>query len=292
MDTIEKALSKFGDDFGKKGSVPDKSNFPKSPNRNPEEYDIFLNLDKMHEVGMLTPQSGRNEIAEEYRHIKRPLLKNVLEQSNLTQSASNIIMVTSALPGEGKTYTSINLAMSIAMEMDHTCLLVDSDVAKPSVMRAVGLYDGSQKGLVDYLSDPSLDLADIMLRTNVPKLNIIPAGSVDAHATELLSSEHMRRLVKELSERYHDRIIIFDTPPLLATTESHVLMSLAGQVVLVVEAMKTQYSAIKQAVEFLPKDKYVGLILNKSRTRSSYGYSYGGYGYGYGYALKTSKKGD
>ncbi len=287
MSTIERALAKKSrrDDIGKSQKL--KSNFDLSKSN--AEVDLEIDTVRMFEAGMLVPgQSGRSTIAEEYRQIKRPLLRNIKGPTEYAGRDSNLIMVTSALPGEGKTFTSVNLAMSIAMELDNTCLLVDADVARPSVMKTLGIQDRDYKGLVDYLVDKSIDLSDVLLRTNVPKLTMLPSGRTDVHATELLSSENMHRLVQELSERYHDRVIIFDSPPLLATSESRVLASLMGQVVLVVEALKTQQSAIKQALEFLDKSKYIGLVLNKGRSKSGHGYGYG-YGYGYGHDADSDK---
>ncbi len=288
MNTIEKALNALPESTSYQKGDPLKPDMPSGQQFENSDVDLEIDLVRMRELGMLTPGVGRSAIAEEYRHIKRPLLRNILSNSKYTHRDSNLIMVSSALPGEGKTFTSINLAMSIAMELDHTCLLVDADVARPSILKTMGLHEGERKGLVDYLSDSRMELSEVMLKTNVPKLNILPAGQVDPQATELLSSESMRQLVLELSERYHDRIVVFDLPPLLVTSESHALVSMAGQIVLVVEALRTRQSAIKQAVSFLDKEKYIGLVLNKNRMKAGYGYYYG-YGYSsYGDDEKTA----
>ena len=278
MSTIEKAFNKNSSDGN--GDNADRHARAALESKHGIEIDLQL----MHEKGMLVPSSGRTTIAEEYRQIKRPLIKNIINQSANLGCEANLIMITSALPGEGKTFTAVNLAMSIAMELDHTCLLIDSDVAYPFL-----LPRGKRKGLVDYLTDKSLELSDLMLRTNVPKLSILPVGQGENYATELLASGGMRDLAKELSERYHDRIIIFDSPPLLATTESRVLATLVGQVVVVVEALRTQQSAVKQAVEYLDHDKFISFILNKSRATAGHGYYYG-YGKGYGYGDKENDK--
>ena len=124
-------------------------------------------------MGMVTAAGGRTRVLEEFRIIKRPLLKRAFAERAPGDKPGNLIMVTSSLPGEGKTYCAINLAMSIAMELDHTVLLVDADVARPSVLRTLGLP--AQRGLMDILLDDKLDLADVMLRTNVDTLSH-PAG--------------------------------------------------------------------------------------------------------------------
>jgi receptor protein-tyrosine kinase len=128
-----------------------------------------------------------------------------------------MIMVTSAFPGEGKTFTAANLAMSIAMELDSRVLLVDGDVPNPALLPLLGLREA--RGLMDVLVSPDVALADVLLRTNVERLSLLPAGRHHRRATELLSSEAMARLIDEMSSRYPDRIVLWDAPPLLPTTE-------------------------------------------------------------------------
>jgi receptor protein-tyrosine kinase len=193
-----------------------------------------------------------------------------------------MIMVTSALPGEGKTFTSINLAMSIALELDHTVLLVDADVTRPNVMASLGLPEA--KGLLDVLVDRNVQLSDVMLRTNIEKLSLLPAGSGHARATELLASEVMVNLVEDMASRYKDRIVIFDAPPLLATTESRVLATHMGQVVVVVEADRTTHGTLADALDTVKSCPVVATVLNKA-SRSDVG-PYG-YGYGYGYGSRS-----
>jgi protein-tyrosine kinase len=187
-------------------------------------------------------------------------------------------MVTSSLPNEGKSFTAINLAMSIAMEMDRTVLLVDADVARPSLPRVLGLPE--QKGLLDVLQDKSLTLSDVLLRTNVDKLSILMAGTRDAHATELLASEAMGRLLNDLARRYSDRIVVFDSPPLLVTTEARVLATRVGQIVFVVRAEETPQRAVMEALGTIEACPVKLLILNQARNVENVAY---GYEYGYGY---------
>ena len=203
---------------------------------------------------------------------------------------ANLIMVTSALQGDGKTYSSINLALSIAMEQDKTVLFVDADTAKAEAGRVLGVPPASP-GLIDVLEDKGISVGDVILRTNVEKLRILPAGNIHAHSNELLASDVMRRLMLELSERYSDRVIVFDSPPLLLTTEAGVLANLMGQIVFVVGAETTPQNAVTQAMEHIGEDKTVGLVLNRARIHSKlfgygYGYGYRQYGYGYGYGSR------
>jgi len=164
------------------------------------------------------------------------------------------------------------------MEMDRTVLLVDADVAKPDVANRLGVE--SEKGLIDVLLDEKLTLPDVLLRTDIPKLTLLPSGSKHVHSTELLASERMRQITLELSNRYPDRIVIFDSPPLLLTSESRVLAGLMGQVVLVVEEAATSQHAVKEAMSLLEANEIVGIVMNKGR-RGGSGDTYGGYGYSY-----------
>jgi exopolysaccharide/PEP-CTERM locus tyrosine autokinase len=234
---------------------------------------VEINLEQLHRLGMVTPEGGRTPIAEEFRMIKRPLIKHALAKGGGTSRHNNLIMVTSALPGEGKTFCAINLAMSIAMEMDHTVLLVDADVARPSVPRYLGIEAG--EGLMDVLLNDKLDLSDVMLRTNVDTLRVLPAGQSHKNSTELLASLSMSNLLDDIARRYPDRIVIFDSPPLLMTTEAKVLASHMGQVIVVVEAETTTQHAVKDALRQLGTDNNVSLVYNKTKAFSGNNYGYG-----------------
>jgi protein-tyrosine kinase len=238
---------------------------------------VTLDLSKLQEAGLVDPLSNKtNRTTEEFRRIKRPLLMHVRGEGATVVDHANMIMVTSALPGEGKTFTSINLAMSIAMEMDKTVLLIDADVAKPDITNRLGVE--AEKGLIDVLIDDGLTLPEVMLRTNIPKLTLLPSGNRHIRSTELLASDRMRQLTLELSNRYSDRVIIIDSPPLLLTSEARVLAGLVGQIVLVTEESRTPQHAVKEAVEMLDENEIVGIVMNKSAGRKE-GEGYGGYGY-------------
>jgi receptor protein-tyrosine kinase len=232
---------------------------------------VNIDFAQLAAAGYLTPETPRARIADEFRVVKRPLLANV--QSMVGQSRANLIMVSSSLPGEGKTFVSLNLAISLAMELDKTVLLVDADVSRPSVLKRLGLPQSA--GLMDVLTDPALGVSDVMLRTNIPKLSLLPAGRPQGRATELLASDAMQRLLDELATRYEDRILVFDTPPLLPSTESRVLAMHMGQVVLVVEADHTSQKTLEQSLATLEECPNVMLLLNKisrSEVGSYYGY--------------------
>lgn len=282
MNSIEKFVNRLVHVGQLKKSDPDSAEIyaaQRGAERRPsaKSQEAIIDLKAMAAAGMITPTNTRSLITEEYRVIKRPLLKNIAEPSANPDEYPNLIMVTSSLPGEGKSFTSINLAMSIAMEMDHTVLLVEGDVAKPAIAGYLGLAAGD-RGLVDYLTDESLSLEDVLMRTNVPKLTLLRAGRVHPNATELLASQNMHRLTKELAQRYPDRVVIIDAPPMLVSSEAAVLSSLAGQIVMVVECDKTPQRVVKDALNLIGPDKIVGVVLNKSRSSSNQEYGYGYYG--------------
>lgn len=239
---------------------------------------VSVNLARLKSGGFVTPDAERTEIAEEFRLIKRPLLTNAIGQGGDAVPRGNMIMVTSSLPGEGKTFCTINLALSIAMEMDRTVLLVDADVAKPKLLQYLGVR--AEKGLLDVLRGGSLTMPDVLLKTNIEKLTILPAGKSYKHATELLASDAMNNLIEDLASRYSDRIVIFDSPPLLATSEASVLAAHMGQIVMVVEADRTPQAAVREALgQVEDSGAVISMLLNKTTGPKGAG---GYYGYGYG----------
>lgn len=247
---------------------------------------VHIDFARLAAAGFVTPDASRTTVAEQYRVIKRPLLDNARGRGAVPLDNGNCIMITSSLPGEGKSFTAVNLALSLAMEVDYTVMLVDADVARPSLMRVLGLPPGP--GLLDLLTDPNLAMSDVLLRTNVGNLTLLPSGSPRARATELLASDAMTQLVDDMGKRYADRIIIFDSPPLLLTTESRVLATHMGQIVMVVQAEKTLQSQVKHALSTIDSCPVKLMVLNQARTlnQDAYGYGYG-YGYSYGPAAAS-----
>ena len=233
---------------------------------------VTLDIAELQRAGYLVPIGARSSASEEFRHIKRPLWRNA--RGARPESRMSLIMVTSALPGEGKTFCAINLAMSMALEVDTSVLLVDADVVRPEALKRLGL--SPRKGLLDLLSDEDVTLDDVMLATNVPKLTLLPAGTYNSRSTELLASDAMNRLLADLAVSYSDHMVIFDSPPLLVTSEAKVLASRVGQVLVVVEASKTPCPAIERAFAALEQCQTVMSVLNKGEgpTRN---YGYGDY---------------
>jgi len=241
---------------------------------------IQLDLARLAANGIVTPDAPRTQIADEFRVVKRPLIQNATGKSAAAIKHGNLIMVTSALPGEGKSFTAVNLAMSIAMELDHKVLLVDADVARPSVPDLLGVP--AAPGLLDKLLHPELDLHALASPTNVQKLEFMTSGRPHPHATEMLSSDAMTALVHELHSRYPERIVVFDSPPLLPTTEDAVLARHVGQVLFVVAAGSTNVADVKRALPMIEDCPVRLMMLNKLSPRAAGMHGYG-YGYGYGY---------
>lgn len=246
---------------------------------------VHLDLAAMAVAGFITPNAPRSALTDQFRVIKRPLLTNATGKGAAAVANGNLVMITSSLPGEGKSFTAINLALSLAMELDHTVMLVDADVARPSIMQKLGLPPAP--GLLDLLLDEKTRVSEVLLRTNIEKLTILPTGLPHLRATELLASDAMTSLVHDLGKRYSDRIIVFDSPPLLLTTEASVLASHMGQIVMVVQAEKTLQSQVRHALSTIESCPIKLLVLNQARRSSPGAYGYGsGYGYGYGQAQR------
>lgn len=221
-----------------------------------------IDLMRLHLAGFVTPSSERTRISEEYRVIKRPLLLNAFSRGQHHIPNGHLIMVTSARPGEGKTFTSLNLAMSMASERELFVLLIDADVHRATLMSELGIE--AEKGLVDLLVDDSISLQDVLVRTNVPNLTLLPSGMRHSEATELLASQRMTQVMDDIASRYPDRVIIIDTPPVLASSEAGVLGLQVGQVVMVVEWGATNRQAIEQALPLIGTCPNVNFVLNKA----------------------------
>lgn len=278
---IERAVSR---ERQQPGFPPEReqATVPSREDRAPRSGDrvsrtVNIDWDKVRQQNMITLDEGRTAISENFRRIKRHILANLASPD--AGPGTNLVMITSALPGEGKTFCTTNLAISIALEMDRTVLLVDADVAKPSVAAALGIKAESEKGLMDILGNRGIDMASVMFKTDLPSLSILPAGTRHARATEVLASERMRLLLQEMAQRYPDRVIIFDSPPLLVASEASVLASRMGQILVVVEAGVTPEAALKNALGRIESKNLLGILLNKGAAPESE-YGYDGYGYG------------
>ena len=234
---------------------------------------ITVNYGALRAAGYL-PEEGKDRLfADQYNRIKRPLVERALSQAGAIGDP-RVIMVTSSLPGDGKTFTSINVALSMALELDVSVMLVDCDVAKRHVSKIFGLKEDT--GLLDALSDESMDAESLVVGTNLRGLSILPAGRAAEASAEMLSSNRMRQIVTSLCARAPRRILLLDSPPLLITNEGRALVKIAGQVVLVVRAGHTPRHAVQDAVELFDTQQAGGIILNQVQMGLSAAY----YGYG------------
>jgi protein-tyrosine kinase len=233
---------------------------------------VAIDQNALRAAGMLPPVHQEHEIAQQYRRIKRPLINNALGRGVAQLASGNIIMITSAVPGEGKTFMSLNLALSMRLEEDITVLLVDGDVVNPRFTQILGLE--SRPGLLDLAKDPALSAETVILPTDLPGLSFLPAGRQEANATELVASARMHQVVSKLGSDNPARLVLFDSAPLLVTTESQALAHFAGQVVVVVHADQTPQHVVYDALETLPEDKPAFLVLNQITRHSHSGYYY------------------
>jgi protein-tyrosine kinase len=247
---------------------------------------IAVSRADLREAGVIPPVAQERVIAEQYRHIKRALVRNMSGRAEVPIEHPRLIMLTSALSGDGKTFTSVNLALSLATEKDRSCLLVDGDVAKPHVGNLFGVQE--EPGLLDALADESVDVESLILPTDVPGLSILPAGQPQEGATEMLASERMHQVLQRLETRDPRRVVLFDSPPILLSSEARVLLNIMGQIVFVVRSGVTPQAAVLEALSHIDEHRFVGLILNQSESPPSSGYY--GYGYGYGSESTTANK--
>lgn len=239
---------------------------------------IVLNLEQLRENGLLAPGKDERQLAEQYRAIKRPLLSNADPSMRSVLPLGNLLMVASAMSGEGKSFTSVNLCLSIARERDWSVVLVDADSSKPHLTRLFSAEN--EPGLMDLLFNPELSFDDLVMPTDMPGLSLLPAGAHHADASELLASRRMKKLCQKLSSDDAGRMIVFDSSPLLLTTEAIALASQVGQIVMVVKAGSTQQQSVLAALEKLDPEKAVNCVLNRTSGADhseSYGY-YGSYG--------------
>jgi len=236
---------------------------------------VEIDLARLSAGGYITPQAPRSRLAEEFRVIKRPLLTNARGKPAAPVLNANRIMITSAVAGEGKTYVSVNLAMSLAMELDTHVLLVDADATRPAVFERLGLPPS--KGLLDLLVEPGLSIDSVALSTNVDRLSVLPAGTPQAQSTELLASDAMHRLVDRLTSGDPRLIVLFDTPPLLGASESRVLAAQMGQVIVVVAADDTPQGTVAEALATVENCPVVLTLLNRV-SPADRGHYYGSYG--------------
>jgi protein-tyrosine kinase len=247
------------------------------PALTPAGPELVLDRGRLAGFGIAIPSAARSRTVEEFRLVKRNLV-GAWSQKDLMadRRASRLIMVTSARPGEGKTFTALNLALAFASERSVKALLVDVDTQHSTVPEILGI--GGKNGIVDVLAG-NLELPEVLIQTNIPNLMILPAGRGGPHVPELLSSPEMGALLDEMTQRLPDYYLVIDTPPCMASSDAAALAPLVGQIVFVIEANNTQQGEIEAALSTLSTCPRISLLLNKSDSLATE--HFGSYGYNY-----------
>jgi protein-tyrosine kinase len=238
-----------------------------------------IDRDGLRKANFIDPEGPVTGLSEEFRIVKRQLLLAARGGKGLSPiHHGERILICSAHPNEGKTFCAINLALSMAQEKDNRVLLVDADFAKPSVLNRLGMEPG--RGLMDALADPSIDVEDLVIGTDIPGLSVLPAGAQTNQDTEYLAASRTGEVIDQLTRHDPARIVIFDSPPALAASPASVLALLVGQAVMVVHADVTTESALRDALSLLSGCEHIQLMLNRAKF-SPTGRKFGNY-YGYG----------
>lgn len=247
--------------------------------RGDSECSIDFDFAALSAAGLLA--QGNDRLADEYRAIKQPILRKARNKTVGEGFADRLIMITSALPGEGKTFTSVNLSLSLAQERDWSVLLIDTDCRNPSLSRLLGVDE--QPGLLDFLRSPEDGLESYVLPTNIDRLFILPLGQSGIEAAELLASDRMRAVCASISAGDFGNVIaVFDSSPVLLTPEPIIISAHIGQIAFVVRANSTPRNAVFDAVGKLDPEKAIGMVLNRASADDrlssyAYGYSYADY---------------
>lgn len=277
MSVVEKTLRKIQESRRSAAETPAPDGDSRAPAGGVERSPaIVLDPAALRAAGLFPPADEERRLAHQYRRIKRPLIANAIGRGVARLPMGYVVMLASALPGEGKSFTALNLALSMAREQDLSVLLVDGDVAKPQLTRVLGLE--GERGLLDVLRDSRLDVESVIRPTDVAKLQFLPAGVSSMDATELLASKRMEQVAHLLGQHDSNRIVLIDTPPLVQTSESPALVQVAGQIVVVVRAESTPQPVLLDALKLLEEHPAVSLILNQSLQLATSAYYYYGYG--------------
>ncbi len=283
MSVVEKAIRKLQESQAGGAAAPPAGAAPAPPNTaggsapaHPRGEKIVIERGTLRSAGLLPPEADMPMLARQYRKIKQPLIARAVGRGVPRAPKGYLVMIASAMTGEGKTFTAVNLALSMALEKDVKVLLVDADVAKPNLSQVLGL--GKAQGLLDVLRQPELDVESLIHPTDLPTLAVLPAGTGAHEATELLASARMGQLTEILGENDMRRIVVFDSAPLLQTTESTALARVVGEVVVVVRAESTPQPVLLDALKVLEGHNSVSLVLNQSVRTADAAYYYYGYG--------------
>ncbi len=246
---------------------------------------VELDVVQLRMRGYMPAEEAMSEMMHQFRRLKRPLVVNALQREAGTALSSRIIAVASAVAGEGKSFTSLNLAMSLAIERDFNVLLIDGDIARGALTSALGL--GDQQGLLDLLSDGDRNIESCVRRTSLDGLYVLPCGKWRDNAPELLGSTRLKRLLSDVTARYPGCLVVCDTAPVMLTNEGAVFLSIAGQVVFIVSSGSTPRQSVIDSLALIPSDRAVSMVLNKFSGPVDSGYQY----YGQHYDARSERGG-
>ena len=241
-----------------------------APGPRPVHQRTTFDLARLRAAGYLPDQDQERRFADYCHRIKRPIIDRALAAG--AAEDARLILLSSALPGDGKTFIALNLALSMARERDISLLLVDGDLPRFQMSRILGLEHS--RGLLTALQHEELDVESLVLDTDIPGLEVLPAGGPAEGAAELISSARMREIAVRLTAPNPRRLVLFDSPPLLISTEARALVQIPGQIVLVARAGRTPRQALMEAIGHLDKKKLVGMVLNDAHVGDEHGYYY------------------
>jgi len=238
-----------------------------------------VDRERLARLGFVVPGGPVTGLAEEFRLVKRQLLGNIARRVSLPEEKRRTVLIASSRPDEGKSFCAINLALSLSGERENEVLLIDGDFSKPEVLKTLGIADGP--GLVEALADPRVEPEDLVIRTDVPGLSVLPSGRKTNNVPELLASDRTREVLAKLVAGDGRRIILFDSPPALMASPATVLSTLVGQTLVVVRADQTTEADLRETIGLLQGCDHIGLILNGAGVAVS-GRKFGEYdGYGH-----------
>ncbi len=226
---------------------------------------------------IVTINQPDSTITEEYRRLKSMLIRET------KTDFLNTIMITSSINGEGKSITAVNLAITLAQEIDHSVILIDADLRKPMIHEYLGIR--YQYGLSDYLTQ-DIDLSDVFIKTGIGNMVFIPAGRAVENPVELLSSEKMKTLINDIKHRYINRYVIIDTPPILSCAEGITMGSYVDGIVFVIQEGHAQKKTIEDALNMIQGLNILGVVYNNASETNLDGHYYRRY---YSYQKKEVK---
>ena len=237
----------------------------------------MIDMAALQNAGMIDWTHTRNRITEEFRIIRSQVLRASFAPQSPEHGLHNLVMLTSARPGEGKSFTSLNMAASIAQQNDYKVLLVDADSKPRSIGQLLGL--ANMPGLMDIAADHSLDPDRLIVPTAIDTLTVLPIGHHDHRSAELFTNRRTANIIQELGRRYADRIVIIDAPPALSSSDPATLAPIVGQIVVVVEADKTQREEVESTLDLIQACPSISLLLNKIQLSTKH--AFGAYYYAY-----------